>query len=848
VRNPLSSTASLLVILGLSAACNEPPDGGAVSIAPQEPLTTDDLVATLDTPVSDPNDDELTYTWSWTRNAQPVEVDGETVSSELTARGQVWQVQVVASDGKEQAPTLSAEVVIGNTPPTATVDLPESAETDDDITAVATTVDVDEDTVEVDWSWTVDGSTTTFRSATLPASATSKGEVWEVTATPRDQDDPGEPATASITIANAAPTVASARVEPPVLVEGSTASCVGEGWSDDDGDPEGYEVAWQVDGTEVSTAETLTGVEFDKGQSVTCTLTPDDGFTLGEPVTSDAVVVGNTPPTLSEGSLEPADPTTTSEISLVPPTITDVDGDEVTLSYTWKVDGEPVSTSDTLAPELHAKDQVITVDVIPNDGDDDGPVLTVGSLTIGNTPPEVTSASIEPTTLRTDDTARVVLETRDIDDDPVSFSIVWLVNGSRVASGATLDGTTSFAKDDVLTAEITPNDGDEDGTAFTTAGITVANTAPGAPTIEISPSTPTPGASLTCSIDKGALDADGDSLTYTASWTVDGSAYTRATTTTFTGDTIPAEVTKDTEKWACSVVASDGTDTGPAASASTTVKRWSGPRTFTTCGATGQDGPSSSACTTAYTSTTLAGEVTVSSGKQSWTVPVTGTYRIEAYGAQGKSAETGRTGGRGARMRGDFALKAGDTLIIGVGQVGMMNSCNGGGGGGSFVFRGSTPLVVAGGGGGTRASVDQNGCDASTAQMAGTGSGSATTHGCGLKASSTIGRGGIVSSSSWGSAGGGLGGNGAGEYSADNGGKSWRNGNTGGGNSTYPAYGGFGGGGAGNGSCGGGGGGGYSGGDGGRLAGAGGSYNTGSSQSNSAGARSGDGLVTIDLL
>ena len=54
----------------------------------------------------------------------------------------------------------------------------------------------------------------------------------------------------------------------------------------------------------------------------------------------------------------------------------------------------------------------------------------------------------------------------------------------------------------------------------------------------------------------------------------------------------------------------------------------SGQRTFTNCGKTGRNGPSQSDCNTAYASTDLNGEVTLSGGIQSWTVPYTGTYTI----------------------------------------------------------------------------------------------------------------------------------------------------------------------------------------------------------------------------
>ena len=109
--------------------------------------------------------------------------------------------------------------------------------------------------------------------------------------------------------------------------------------------------------------------------------------------------------------------------------------------------------------------------------------------------------------------------------------------------------------------------------------------------------------------------------------------------------------------------------------------------------------------------------LSVTSGVQEWTVPVTGSYEIEAAGA---SAEWGRystnnfkEAGRGAIMTGTFTLTQNEIIKIVVGQMGDVgihtqdgNGYVSGGGGGSYVIR--TPytntgsiLVIAGGGGGS---------------------------------------------------------------------------------------------------------------------------------------------------
>ncbi|HII72776.1 TPA: LamG domain-containing protein, partial [Candidatus Woesearchaeota archaeon] len=127
---------------------------------------------------------------------------------------------------------------------------------------------------------------------------------------------------------------------------------------------------------------------------------------------------------------------------------------------------------------------------------------------------------------------------------------------------------------------------------------------------------------------------------------------------------------------------------------------------FTNCGQTGRTGPLQAACTSAYSGTTLDGDVTINTaGIQEWSVPATGTYKIEAWGAaSGAGTYSGTaTTGKGAYMSGEFSLTSTETLYVAVGQKGgdaTGASYNGpGGGGGSFVVYNSNPLIVAGGGG-----------------------------------------------------------------------------------------------------------------------------------------------------
>lgn len=199
-----------------------------------------------------------------------------------------------------------------------------------------------------------------------------------------------------------------------------------------------------------------------------------------------------------------------------------------------------------------------------------------------------------------------------------------------------------------------------------------------------------------------------------------------------------------------------------------------------------------------------------------WTVPLTASYEITAYGANGGGAY----GGNGAVLGGSFLLDSGVTLNLLVGGQGAtgnpaafddVDQVSGGGGGTFVVAPTNTPLLVAGGGGGYGKAVGRGGnyyrgLDAST-NTSGNGAGSSGgTNGAG-------GLGGGGRSNRGGGGGGGLFGSGSSVTNAV-GGQSYASGGGGGGSGGSGA-GGFGGGGQAN--EGGGGGGGYSGGGGGEY-------------------------------
>jgi Concanavalin A-like lectin/glucanases superfamily/Glycine rich protein len=116
--------------------------------------------------------------------------------------------------------------------------------------------------------------------------------------------------------------------------------------------------------------------------------------------------------------------------------------------------------------------------------------------------------------------------------------------------------------------------------------------------------------------------------------------------------------------------------------------------TFTNLGASGSTGPT----TNSYSSQPLAGPLTVTSGIQQWTVPITGSYTLIAAGAAGgyTTTATPYAGGNGAIISNTLNLTAGQNIYVLVGQKGTNSSTGGGGGGGTYIATSNIyPLTAA---------------------------------------------------------------------------------------------------------------------------------------------------------
>jgi hypothetical protein len=525
--------------------------------------------------------DSVSAVYSWSVDGSTVVgASGATLLSTNFVRDETVTCYVTPTDGTASGTAVASNTVtIINTPPElASVSLSPSAPTSEDtITAVPTGwSDDDGDAQGYQYAWYVNSALVSGSTdSTLSPSNFEVGDTIYVVVTPDDGEDTGDSVTSStITVGNSAPVVESVTISPTTAYETSTLTCSVDSAYDTDGDSISYTYAWNVSGGTVGvTSNTLDGTYFDKGDTVYCSVTGSDGSDSGDPTTSNTVTISNSRPSVSGVSLSPNPAYTNSTLSCGYSSTSDSDpGDSVTVSYSWEVSGSnPGVTSSSLSSSNFSKGDTVVCGATPNDGDDAGTTVYSSGLTISNTAPSGTSVSITPSSAyTTNDLTANPTGWSDIDGDSAGWLFTWYVNGSSAGSSETLS-SSAFEKGDSIYVVAVPWDGTDSGTALTSSTITILNSAPTAPSLSISPSSPEPDDNLSCNIATASTDADSDSISYTYSWYLDGAS------AGISSSTVSSSYTAHGDTWTCYVYASDGTTSSSTVSASVNVNDGTAP-------------------------------------------------------------------------------------------------------------------------------------------------------------------------------------------------------------------------------------------------------------------------------
>ena len=547
---------------------------------------------------SDPNLDQLTYTWSQVSGPAgqinfPTSLATVFVAPQKTNSLQVATLQLEATDGSLTGSDTIDITIAANIGPTASASAPTQVAGSSTVTLDGSaSMDGDGDTLGFSWAQT-SGPTVTFDNAfiaqptfTAPPSTSADQTLSFVL-----QVSDGlaiDTTTFSINIpANAAPT---ANAGPDRFVAGDT-SVMLDGSSSFDPENDTLAFSWsQIAGPSVSLSSTsVAGPSFTAPTKIATRqflefeLTVDDGISSSAPDSVTITVVENFPPTAI--IMGPARVSGRESFLLDASRSADITEGEPVVSHSWaQISGPSASIrspnsaiTSVVAPPKTNADQILEFEVTVDDGFAGGTDTETIQVTISANLAPVADAGADVTfaggsTVTLDGSA-----SNDPENDTLTYA--WTqTNGPSVslsnaaAANPTFIAPASTNVDQTLTFELVVSDGLASSTA---ESVTITIPSNLAPTVDAgTDQTVVAGSSVVLA--GSASDPDTDPLTYQWTQTAGPSVVLTGSTTLSPAFTAPAKTATD-QVLTFELVANDGTVDSAADSVSITIPANVGP-------------------------------------------------------------------------------------------------------------------------------------------------------------------------------------------------------------------------------------------------------------------------------
>ena len=424
----------------------------------------------------------------------------------------------------------------------------EDITTSTELLCVATASDEDNDALTITYQWTdTQGNVLAETDAfVLSPDVVQPTAELTCTATVTDGENNLSDET-SITVGNTEPTVSNVSISPDTVLVNSLLGCSFDS-EDADGEELTVSYSWTQNGTEVGSESSLQldAENFSDDDVIVCTVTVEDGYE-GTASDSAEVVIGNTAPVIGSATITPDPAHSYDTLTCTANDVTDLELDEVSISYEWSIDGEIQAETSNMLFGPFLVGSLISCRTTPNDGKIDGDTSDTDT-TINNTAPVVDSISVTPAIVYADTLLNCEATASDADNEETTIAYEWTnQDGNVLGSDASLQLDPSIASVlDVLTCTATASDphGDTDSDA---ASITVGNTEPVVTTAAEIAGDPTTTSTLTCSAVFDDLNDGTLSVSY--SWTnQDGTelgtsdSFTIAASETETGDVLTCTV------------------------------------------------------------------------------------------------------------------------------------------------------------------------------------------------------------------------------------------------------------------------------------------------------------------
>jgi hypothetical protein len=360
--------------------------------------------------------------------------------------------------------------------------------------------------------------------------------------------------------ANEAPSIETVDITPDPASATDALSCSYTGFADPNDDDDESRYAWAINGTDAGDSNTLDS-GYVGGDSVSCTVTPNDGTVDGEPL-SDTIIISNTAPTVDSVEIAPDEGVTTSTTLTCTATTSDVDGEDLTVQYEWSNSGTALGSgaSLTLSPDAVAPGDTVTCEATVTDATGTSDVGS-DAVTVDNTGPTIAEVQITPDTgVRWNTALTCSAEATDPDGGEVTITYAWNLDGTAIGTGTNLDLAT-IATTTGATVLCAATATDAHGSSVSdTDTVVIENGIPEVLSVTLTPTEPTTNDTVAAVVT--TADADGDSVTVSYAWTVNGIAVAE------TGATLDGTLFFDKhDAVAVTATPTDGIDAGSSTSA-----------------------------------------------------------------------------------------------------------------------------------------------------------------------------------------------------------------------------------------------------------------------------------------
>ncbi|HSN03585.1 MAG TPA: putative Ig domain-containing protein [Nitrospira sp.] len=221
---------------------------------------------------------------------------------------------------------------------------------------------------------------------------------------------------------NHPPVIRTVTIQPVPLTLTGPVSAHAEA-QDVDRNPLRFRYQWTINGGAVAgqEGEQLPAALLKRGDRVTVRAWPHDGIVEGASMTSEQVVIANSPPVVAALEIDPPSVFPGMRVQ-VRANLSDVDGDTIHALYRWWRNGKVIHEGDD--PEFETagfvRGDTLVVEAVPSDGASTGAAIRSAAIPVGNTPPKIVSS---PATAIVNNRYDYRVQATDAESDAITFSL-----------------------------------------------------------------------------------------------------------------------------------------------------------------------------------------------------------------------------------------------------------------------------------------------------------------------------------------------------------------------------------------------------------------------------------------